>query len=146
MFAILISTIMMGVIGLLVGIQMYRGVSKVPTNFMAPAIVALSIVGAYAVRNSSMDVIVMLVFGLLGYILKEMGLAPGALVLGLILGPIAEAGFVRSSLIGQAAGYFNIFVKRPISLILIALTLLSLIWPIITNYLSKRGKGRVSGA
>lgn len=140
MFAILISTLLMGVIGILAGVPIYKSISKVPTRFMAPAIVALSVVGSYAVRNNPMDVVVMIVFGLIGSLMKELGLAPGAMVLGLILGPIAEAGYVRSSLMGMAQGMVKTFITRPICLILIGLTLMSLIWPVISKWLAGRKK------
>ncbi len=140
MFAILIATLLMGVIGILAGVPMYKSISKVPTRFMAPAIVALSIVGSYAVRNNPMDVVVMIIFGLIGSVMKELGLAPGAMVLGLILGPIAEAGYVRSTLMAFAAGKLQTFVTRPICLILIGLTLMSLVWPVFTKWLADRKK------
>lgn len=141
MFAIVISTLMMGVIGVLMGVAMYRAVSRVPARFLAPGIVFLSIVGSYAIRNNMTDVVMMLGFGFLGYAFKRLGLSPGAVVLGLILGPIAEEGLVQASLMGKAVGLFNVFFKRPISLILIILTVVSLVWPFAAGLLARTRKG-----
>lgn len=74
----------------------------------------------------------MLASGIIGYILKELGFHPGPIVLGLILGPIVEKGFVQGYLMGQAAkNPLLIFFTRPLSVILIVITLISAIWPFI---------------
>jgi putative tricarboxylic transport membrane protein len=146
MFAIVVSTLMMGVIGITMGVGMYKAVSRVPVRFLAPAIIFLSVVGSYAVRNNSTDVIVMLIFGVLGYVLKELDLSPGALVLGLILGPIAEEGLVQASLMARALGFTKVFITRPISLILVGLTVFSFIWPLVSKMISERGKGKRADA
>ena len=79
-----------------------------------------------------MDVIIMFVSGIVGYILKDLGFNTGAFVLGLILGPIAERGFVQGLLMGNMVSMSNpwiIFFTRPLSLALIALSIFSGAWP-----------------
>ena len=101
----------------------------------------LTVIGSYAIRNNTADVTIMFACGVLGYVLKQMEFDPGPVVLGLILGPLAERGFVQSLLMGvgvsEAHPWLILFV-RPICLILIALSLLSAAWPLIRKALDRR--------
>ena len=84
-------------------------------------------------------------FGIFGYFTKKLGIHPGTIVLGLILGRIAEIGFVQSILLSKAIGsYWAVFIARPISAILIILCAIMLLWPLFTGYFKKeipRGEG-----
>lgn len=140
-WALLISTIMMLFIGIFMGVNLYKVISRVPTHYLGPVILFLSIVGSYSIRNNSLDVIIMFIFGLLGYFFIEIGLSPAAVVLGLILGPIAEQGLVQATLMASAMGFYEIFVGRPICMILIFLIILSFSWPFISKFLKERKKG-----
>jgi putative tricarboxylic transport membrane protein len=72
----------------------------------------------------------MLVLGTLGHVLKQLGVAPAPIVLGLILGNIAEMGYVQTILGGQAYQYpFLKLFESSLSRILIAMTVLSAAWP-----------------
>lgn len=143
MLSLFIANLLMFVIGILGGRSIYKVVTLVPSKILVPSIIFLTILGSYAIRNNIMDVIVMLIGGLIGYILKELKFHPGPIVLGLILGPIAEKGFVQGYLMGMALpNPLLIFVTRPISIILIILTVLSALWPIMRERRSKKqGKG-----
>jgi len=89
--------------------------------------------GTYAVRNSHTDVIIMLILGTLGFLFKQLGIAPAPIVLGLILGNIAEMGFVQTMLSGQASQYpFLKFFENGLSQILIAMILFSGAWPYLS--------------
>jgi putative tricarboxylic transport membrane protein len=113
-------------------------IATFPIYFLAPVILVLSVVGALAIRNSFFDVAVMIAFGLLGYALDKLGFSSGPIVLGLILGPIIESNFVSSlALMGGSRGYLEVFVLRPLSLVLIALTILSALWPLISRRVLK---------
>ena len=138
MWGLVISTLMMGVIGLSIGVITYKGVSKTPVRYLAPVIIFLSVIGSYALRNSMTDVWMMLVLGLIGYGFKLLGMSTSAAVLGLVLGQIAEEGFVQASILSQASSYFKVFFFRPISGIIILLALFTLLWPVISSYLDKR--------
>ena len=83
--------------------------------------------GAYSLKNSVWDVGQMLVFGVLGYFMKKLGYSPAALVLALVLGPLAERA-LRQSLIISDAG-LGIFFTRPISAVLMTLALLAVAVP-----------------
>ena len=79
------------------------------------------------------DVLIMIILGTVGYLLKQVGIAPAPIVLGLILGSIAEIGFVQSLLRGTAYPYpiLKLF-ENPLSHILIAMTVLSVAWPYLS--------------
>ncbi|MPZ88286.1 MAG: C4-dicarboxylate ABC transporter permease [Nitriliruptorales bacterium] len=129
-------------IGLTAGRALQRAVVRMPTRYLAPGVMLLSIVGSFAIRNNIIDVFVMLLTGLLGYALLVAGFHPAPVVLGLILGPIAETGLVQGLLIGTAmAQPWLIFFTRPISLAIAALCVISAAWPFYANWRRRRRGG-----
>lgn len=137
--ALAFSAIMMVPVGLIAGRGLQRGVVALPARYLAPGIVVLSIVGAYAIRSSTTDVMLMLGIGILGYILALAGFSPAPIVLGLILGSIAETGLVQGLL--TSAGMdspWTSFFTRPISIVLIIISLLSAGWPIMREIRGRR--------
>ena len=142
MFALLIAQFLILIIGLGVGKSLYTAVTLIPERVLVPSVLLLTILGSYAIRNNVMDVIVMFVSGLIAYTLKEFGFQAGPIVLGLILGPIAEKGFVQGYLMGKASGEsLMIFFTRPISIVLILITIISASWPLIRIIKEKKRKG-----
>ncbi len=140
--SLFVATILMMPIGLYMGNMLHRMVSRVSLRFLAPSILFLSILGSYAIRNSVFDVAVMLTVGLAGYAVKELGFHPGPITLGLILGPMAEEGLLQATLMGKALPHpWMIFFNRPFSQVLIALSLISILWPLISRAV-KRSKGK----
>jgi len=97
---------------------------KLKNEILAPIIIILSVIGTYSISNSMFDVQLMLFFGFLGYIMRKKEIPTAPLVLGLILGPMAERALSQSLLI--SSGSWGIFVSRPVSVLLFGLTLLSL--------------------
>jgi putative tricarboxylic transport membrane protein len=109
---------------------------------LVPAIGFLTVIGSYAVHNNVDDVIIMVVLGIIGWVLNRFGYRPSPIVLGIILGPIAEAGFVQGHLIGTARG--NVlaeFFGRPISVGIIVFIVISLMYPILTQRWQKHRSG-----
>jgi putative tricarboxylic transport membrane protein len=77
----------------------------------------------------------MVVLGIVGWVLNRLGYSPSPIVLGVILGPIAEAGFVQGYLIGTARGsVLAEFFFRPISMAVIGFILLSLFYPFLIRH------------
>ncbi|MGM0395713.1 MAG: tripartite tricarboxylate transporter permease [Bacillota bacterium] len=145
MMALLVAQFMILVLGLVAGKSVYKAVTKIPERILVPSVILLTVLGSYAIRNNVMDVIVMFVSGLIAYTLKEFGFHPGPIVLGLILGPIAEKGFVQGYLMGQASGQnLMIFFTRPISIVLIIITILSAAWPLFRMLRENKRKGVVN--
>ena len=71
------------------------GTLSVPTRILVPILMLFSVVGAYASRNAAFDVYLMLVFGAVGYLMKRTGYSPAAVVMGIILSPIADNELIR---------------------------------------------------
>jgi putative tricarboxylic transport membrane protein len=111
-------------VSLLIGPRMAI-VTKIPGTLMAPGIVAISFVGAYAVEGSYWDLVIALLFGLIGILMKQFGYSRIALIIALVLGGLVEASYHQT----MAAFGWEAFFNRPISLTLLGLTVLSLIWP-----------------
>src|SRR5699024_4678325 len=130
MLAAGLAAIVMVPVGLFGGRLLARMVARLPASYLVPGIAILTIVGSYAIRNNFLDVIIMFAFGALGYILRYFDFKAPPIVLGLILGPIMETGLVQANLMGAAYTYswFALFVN-PLSWFLIALCLVSFLWP-----------------
>lgn len=101
------------------------GILKVPKIYLMPIVAALSIVGAYAINNRAFDIIVCLVFGVLGYILDKMEYSPAPIVLGIILGNMIDENFRRALIVSD--GSLSIFVTRPISLIFLVIIVITIV-------------------
>jgi putative tricarboxylic transport membrane protein len=108
----------------LVGI--FVNVLRIPYSYLYPLVIMFCIIGVYTVNNSVVDVWIMLIMGVLGYVLRKFSLDPAPLVLGLVISPTFELS-LRQSLI-MSNGDYLIFFQRPIALVLmvIAATLLTL--------------------
>jgi putative tricarboxylic transport membrane protein len=131
-------------VGFLGGRLIYRVIFKTPYYFLVPTIALATILGTFALRNSITDVLIMLILGTAGYLLKQVGIAPAPIVLGLILGKIAEVGFVQSMLGGMSYRFPVIrLFESPLSKILIAMTVLSVGWPYLSK-MFRRYRGRRS--
>ena len=138
-FGLLIGTILMLPIGLIVGRYAYKSIIAIPKAALVPTIAFLTVVGSFAIHNNISDVSVMLGLGAAGWVLNRAGFAPSPIVLGLVLGQIAEQGFVQSYLIGNATNnVVGMFFARPISLAIIALAVLTLFYPLIASAIGAR--------
>ena len=111
---------------------------RVPFRWLAPGILMLAIIGAFALRNLVIDVWVMFIAGVAAYFMRATGYSPAGIVLGLILGKIGESAFSKSM---QLMHYdFTGFLGRPISALLLILGMIAIVSSIMREL---RGKGRV---
>ena len=113
----------------------------IPIALLVPAIVVLSIFGTYAYRTNLIDVAVMMIFGLVGYLLKKAGYQPASMVLGLVLGGLIEPQFNRALLISD--GSYADFVTRPISLAFLVIAALFVLWPFMKDLFVRRFSSRL---
>lgn len=127
----LIANILMGIIGLLIS-KYAINVTRIPNSILMPGILALCFIGSYAVNASMFDVAVAIVFGIFGYLMEKVALPAAPLILGLILGTTAETGF-RLSLVMAGGSPFAYYFSRPICIILMAVIVLSIVAPAISN-------------
>ena len=123
--------------------NLYSRIMYVPREAMAVIIAVLSVVGTMAIRGNIADVYMMGVIGIIMYFAGRAGFSPAPAVLGLVLGGLAEEGLTQSMMIASARdGLFLYFATRPITLVLILLTILSLSLPYIQRYYRKKRNGR----
>ncbi|WP_339234118.1 tripartite tricarboxylate transporter permease [Oceanobacillus sp. FSL W7-1281] len=112
---------------------------QIPIYYLVPTIVFLTMIGAFAIRNNFMDIIVLALFGLAAYMMSERGFSPAPIVLGIILGPIAEKGIIQAYLISEGfPGLLSLFFSRPLTVGIMTLCFLSLFSPLITKLVTKR--------
>ena len=97
-------------------IPLFVAMLKVPYRVLAPIVVVLSVIGTYTVNASMVETWIMLVAGIVGYFMKRFGFSPAALVVALVLGPMAEDTLRQTLTISR--GSFAIFYERPVSLTL----------------------------
>jgi putative tricarboxylic transport membrane protein len=146
--ALLIAAFLVTAIGTF-GSFMFARIINIPARFLAPAVVFMTILGSYSIRNNMLDVWIMFLFGVIGYASSKLKFHPAPIVLGLILGPFVEEGLVQSMLAGKAAGgIVKYMIFRPISAVLIAMCIMSALWPIYASWRAKKIKNspRVKGA
>jgi len=110
---------------------------KVPYAILAPIVVMICSIGVFGVRNDPAEIFIMLIFGILGYILRKVNFDTGPLLLAFILGPIIERSLRQALII--SGGDFSVFVRKPLSAALLGVAVLLLVWQII---LTKRGRKR----
>ena len=110
------------------------GLLRVPNSILVPVVSILCIVGSFAIRNTMFDVYAMFFFGLLGWLMRKFGYPPVAIVLGIVLGPIADGELIRTySRFGNE--FYLAFVQRPVSLVLVMIIILSLMRPFLTKFI-----------
>ncbi|MEV5891646.1 tripartite tricarboxylate transporter permease [Nonomuraea fuscirosea] len=114
---------------------------RVRPAILAPITVLITLLGAYTVNNSEYDVFLVIVFGVLGYLMKKFGFEPGPLVLAFVLGSMIENSSRQSLLIfgGDPTG----FLTRPISGTVLALVVIVAVWPLIRKALRRKTPDRV---
>jgi putative tricarboxylic transport membrane protein len=112
-------------------IPLWVKVLKVPYFLLYPLILLFCLIGAYSLDNSTADVITMLIFGILGFLMKRFRYDGAPLILALVLGQKLETSLRRSLIMSH--GDFSIFISRPISLAFLIIAVLLLIIPIITQ-------------
>jgi putative tricarboxylic transport membrane protein len=110
-------------------IPVFASIARVPFRVLAPVIILLCVAGTYSVNGSIVEVAIMLACGVLGFFMRRYGMSPAALVIALVLGPLAEETLRQTMII--SGGDFTIFLQRPTSLVLLttmtALALLPLL-------------------
>jgi putative tricarboxylic transport membrane protein len=112
-------------VGGLVAARFLPQLLQVPVGVLMPVITVLCVVGAFAVSSRIFDVYLMFAFGLLGYFLKRYGYSPAPIVLGLILGPMADENLRRALYLSD--GSLLPLLTRPISLILTTVILVTVL-------------------
>jgi putative tricarboxylic transport membrane protein len=100
----------------------------VPRERLMPIVFVLCVVGAFAITSRVFDIYVMLVFGLIGFIMRELKFNMAPLILGLVLGDLLEKNLTRGLVL--SGGSLVPFFTRPVCAVLAAITILSIVWSI----------------
>lgn len=122
------------------GSRLFARLAQVPLGILSPIMIVVTLLGAFTTRQLAFDVGITIVFGTICYLLTRAKFPMPPILLGFILGPIAEKGFRRALLISH--GDWTVFFTRPICLIIIALTLFSLYMGLRTVRLQRADKSR----
>lgn len=118
----------------LVRMPMMVKLLDLPVHYIWTTVLVFCLVGTYATTNNIFTVVVMLFFGVVGLILKRCNIPASPIVLGLILGPLAESNLRRSLLIDGPTG----LISKPISAVLITLALLAVTAAVVTPIIHRR--------
>jgi putative tricarboxylic transport membrane protein len=110
-------------------VPLFAQILRVPYYVLYPAILGVSIVGAYSVSSSLFDVWMLGFFGLLGYVMRKLDFPAAPLVLGLVLGDGLERALRQSLMMSQ--GDLSILVTRPLSVTMLLLTLVIILMPLL---------------
>lgn len=131
----LIASMYLGnIVGLLVvltTVPYWAAFLRIPFSVIAPVIVVICAIGAYTVHSSMFDVVMMMVFGVVGYLFKKLKYPMAPLVLALVLGDMAEASFRQSMLLSQ--GNLSIFWSNSLVGSIFGLAMLMLAWPLLAK-------------
>lgn len=117
-------------------VGLWTRVLAIPQSVLSALIFMFLVLGSYAVRNSIVDVWVMIAFGLLGLLFRRVDIPLAPLVLALILGPMMEAALRQSLQMSQ--GSFGIFLERPIAAVLLLVAALVVGFSLVGTRLQKR--------
>jgi TctA family transporter len=116
---------------------------KVPYHYLFPVIIAFSSIGVYSVKGNAFDLFAVAFFGLLGYAFLKLRCEPAPLLLGFVLGPLLEENLRRAMILGR--GDPSVFMTRPISAGLLALTVVVLAIMLLPRVRRKREEVFVEG-
>jgi putative tricarboxylic transport membrane protein len=122
---------LVGLVVVLTCVPLFAAILRIPFSIIAPIILVFCAIGAYSVHNSTFDVIMMLVFGVIGYVMKKCNYPLAPMVLAIVLGDRAEKAF-RQSLLGSQ-GSVAVFWSNGLVGSIMALGLIALFWPLINE-------------
>ncbi|WP_085524381.1 tripartite tricarboxylate transporter permease [Tuberibacillus sp. Marseille-P3662] len=134
---LLVSIPIMLVLGL-GGARLWAKVVLIPKSILAIFVSGICVLGAYAYSNSMFPVWVMIIFGIFGYGLRKVNIPTTPMVLSLVLGYMMETNFRRAVTVSN--GDLSFFLSRPMTLILLLLSIITLIVPIVQNIRSHKKK------
>jgi putative tricarboxylic transport membrane protein len=117
-------------------IGMWVQVLRVPYRILFPLILLFCLIGVYSVSNTTFDIYVMIVFGVVGYLMKKFDYEPAPLVLAFVLGPMLENNLRKALILSQ--GSFAFFLTRPISAVCLGTAVLLLVSPLAPRLRARR--------
>ena len=133
-----------GLIVVLTTVPLFAAILRIPFSIIAPVIIVLCAIGAYTVHNAMLDIWFMVLFGVVGYVLKKLNYPLAPLVLSLVLGDRTEAAFRQTMLASK--GTLGIFWSNGLVGSITTLALVMLFWPVISLVWRKLHQPTARGA
>jgi len=137
----LVCYVLMLVIGL-GSMRMMGRILQMPKSVLTPVILALCIVGTYAINNSMFDIGIMLAAGVIGYFMQKWDFPASPVVLALIMGPMAEANFRRA--LSLSSGSYDFLYNRPITAVLLLVAACTLLLPLLRQLKKSSAKSEAA--
>jgi putative tricarboxylic transport membrane protein len=126
---------LVGLIVVLTTVPLFASILRIPFSIIAPVIVVICAIGAYTVHNAMLDIWLMMLFGVVGYLFKKLDYPLAPLVLALVLGDKAEDSFRQAMLVSQ--GELSILWSNALVGSISTLALILLFWPLLARLLAK---------
>jgi putative tricarboxylic transport membrane protein len=126
---------LVGLIVVLTTVPLFASILRIPFSIIAPVIVVICAIGAYTVHNAMLDIWLMMLFGLIGYLFKKLDYPLAPLVLALVLGDKAEDSFRQAMLLSQ--GELSILWSNALVGSISTLALILLLWPLLSRLIAR---------
>jgi putative tricarboxylic transport membrane protein len=136
--ALTVSCIIATVFGLMIT-RWLAMITVIDVHILVPTVTALSLVGSYVLDNKISDVVITVIFGIVGYLMSKFHFPRVTIVISLVLGDLAERSFYQS--LHMTDGGWSVFFNRPVSLTLFVLIVAAMLVP-VTSYLRARRRER----
>jgi putative tricarboxylic transport membrane protein len=138
-FGMLLTVVVMGIIGIL-GIPFFSKIVKVKFSYIVPIVLSFCFLGAYSINNSAFDIVLAVLFGVLGVAFKKNTIPPATVVMGLILGPIVEKNFRRALTISLSKGtsILGYIFSSPLSFVILVVVIFLLLSFVRMNKTSEK--------
>ena len=120
------------------GARLFLKITKIPKYILVPGVMSLCVIGSYLLNNRFSDLYILFTMGIVGYFLKKYNFSLAPVILGVILGPIAETNLRRAMMTSPD---WTLFFTRPISLGFLILGVLSILYSIWQNFSMKKKAG-----
>lgn len=132
----IIANILIALFGFILA-KPFSQVAKLPKKYLTPMIVIFCFIGSFALNNSMFDIVIMIIFGVIGYIIQKAGFHPAPIVLAMVLGQMLESRYLQTFTVsnGKVISYI---MTRPISIVLIIIAIIFLVSPMFFKNI-KRG-------
>lgn len=112
----------------------FARITTIRNEILAPILLVTSLIGVYAYQQSNMDVFIAIVFGVFGYFLKKYSFPVVGIVMGLVLGDLAEVSFHQALM--MTGGSYSIFYERPLTAGMLAISAMLILWPLVRRLYS----------
>ena len=138
MIEMFLTSMLIFLVGGVTATRLFAQIQRLPGVLLVPSIFVLMCVGVYVINGRPVDLWIMLAAGLVGYFLEKLNVPLAPIILGMILGPMAEQSIRRALLISR--GDPTDLLTRPISTVLALATVAMLLWPLIAMVRNRQAK------